>query len=335
VYGSFGSDRIASYTLRVIGAASPGINYFVEIYGDCSGEYFAAFQNVSITANKSLNVTMRKLVGAYDASGDVNTSKITINLFKNSGNKTNCNAADTGGTVNCQALSQPHLEIEVRHSSVYGGQSIKYMLDSLSNGSFKMPFLSGSTVKLTIFEQGTSPLVKTVSLSQNVTNITVFPFMPDKINSDGSKTALNKTGNEGSAQIIRFYRNSDECNVYNPPESCALEGGNFSVSEFNPMSAMMAGKVNMRLISSNVTLYFLNVDLMASGPPEPEKSESALSGGVDNSSNLQKAWKFGSMAPRIYDQVFIGMKDSSLNSSWSYNMSIPVLYGENISATPP
>jgi PGF-pre-PGF domain-containing protein len=327
----------AYYRLDVMGSTSPGIEYFIEFYGknassdsENPGNYVsvAAFKNVTITSDKSLNFTLKPLAGLYATGGDVNTSKVSINLFKNTNNKTACTVADN---VNCFVLSNPHIEIEVKDSNIYNGDAFHYTVESISNGNFNISFLNTSTVKLTIFDQSTSPSKKTLNLSQNNINTTVFSFMPDKILPNGTKVEFNKTG-ECMMQNIRFYRSGGSCDVYNPPESCALEGGNFSVGEFNPMKAMLAGKVNLRLTTPNVTLYFINVDLIASGPPEPDRSESAMSE-TRGASSLQMAWRFGSMAPRIYDYVLIGINDSSINSSWSYNISIPALFGENISAT--
>jgi len=337
------AGSLAFYNMSVMGSTS-GINYFIEFYGKNAssdagdpGNTFsvAAFQNFTIYNNThpgSFNITLRRLAGTHQIGGDVNTSKVTINLFKNTGNKTACNAADTGATINCQALSKPHIEIDVKDSNIYNGQNVHYIIEELSNGSFKIPFLNTSTVKISIFDQGTSPTKKTLNLSQNVNNVTIYSFMPEKILPNGTKMEFNKT-TEGMMQNIRFYRSGGSCDVYNPPESCALEGGNFSGAGFDPMRAMLAGKTNLRITTPNVTLYLINVDLLASGPPEPDRSESAMSE-TRTASSLSAAWRFGSMAPRIYDHVLIGVRDTTINSSWSYNISIPLLFGENISATP-
>lgn len=329
---------LAYYRVYVMGSAT-GIYYFIEFYGknasDDAGNpgnaiSVAAFQNFTIYNNThpgSFNITLKPLAGAYATGGDVNTSKTTINLFKNTGNKTECNAADTSGTINCTVLSNPHIEVDVKDSNIYNGQNVHYIIEELSNGSFKMPFLNTSTVKISIFEQGSSPLKKTLNLSQNINNITIYSFMPEKILPNGTKVEFNKT-DEGMMQNIRFYKSNATCNVYNPPEDCALEGGNFSGATFDPMRAMLAGKSNLRITTPNITLYLINVDLLASGPPEPDRSEAAMSE-TRSSSGLSAAWRFGSMAPKIYDYVLIGINESSINSSWSYNISIPLLYDEN------
>jgi len=326
-------SSLAYYRLDVMGSTS-GIEYFIEFYGKNAssdagdpGSAFsvAAFQNFTINQSTSFNITLRRLAGVYATGGDVNISKVTVNLFKNTNNKTACNAAD----ANCFALSNPHIEIEVKDSNIYNGQNVHYIVESISNGSFSMPFLNTSIVKISTFDQGTSPSEKTLNLSQNINNITIYSFMPDKILPNGTRTEFNKSV-EGAMQNIRFYRSGGDCDVFNPPESCALEGGNFSGAGFDPMRAMLAGKSNLRITTPNVTIYLINVDLIASGPPEPDRSEQPLSG----SSSLQSAWRFGSMAPKIYDQVLIGVTDPTINSSWSYNISIPVLFGENLTATP-
>lgn len=330
---------IAYYRLEVMGS-SGGINYFVEFYGKNttddtgnpgSGLPVAAFQNFTVyVSNISMfNITLRRLAGSYIASGDVNTSKTTVNLYKNSGNKTACTAADN---QNCFELSSPHAELRIKDNNIYNGQEFQYIIESFTNGSFSMPFLNTSTVKLSIFEQGTSPIKKTLDLSQSVNNITIYDFNPDKILPNGTREEFNKTS-EGMLHNIRFYRSTSTCNVINPPESCALPEANFSGAEFDPMKVMLAGKSNLRLTTPNLTIYFINVDLLASGPPEPDRSESAMSESR-GASSLQTAWRFGSMAPRIYDYVFIGIREPTIDTSWSYNMSLPVLFGENLTGSP-
>lgn len=335
--------KLAYYRLDVMGSTS-GMNYFVEFFGKNASSdagnplnavSVAAFQNVTVyTANANQNITLRALAGSYATGGDANTSKVTVNLFKNTNNKTSCNAADN---TYCFALSTPHVEVTIKDSNIYNGLEVKYIIESLSSGSFSMPLLNTSTAKVSIFEQSTSPTKKTLNLSQTTSNITIYPFMPQKVLPNGTMVEYNKT-DEGAQQNITFYRSGNSsgvnCDVYNPPASCALEGGTFSGAEFDPMKAMMAGKVNMRLTTPNITLYFINVDLLASGPPEPDRSEQALSGGTSTSSSLQAAWKFGSVAPNIYDSVLIGVNQTGFNSSWGYNISIPALYGEDMSAAP-
>jgi hypothetical protein len=126
---------------------------------------------------------------------------------------------------------------------------------------------------------------------------------------------------------IRFMRNSAACNVYTPDvTTCQL--GNAKNADFDPLQAMMAGKVNlwMKASPSNITLYFINVDMMASGPPDAAFSEN-VSGASVGTNTLSQVWKFGSMAPDIYDKVMIGIPyNSSIDESWNQYVNISALY---------
>ncbi len=301
---------IAFYNISVM--ASPlGIEYLVEFYGNGTNEYFASFRNVTIKEDKELNVTLTKLAGNYTVGGDVNTSKVTVQL-QNS----------TGGALTTNA----HVEVEVKHNSLYGGQPVHYIIEQLTDGSFSMPFLNDSTVRVKIFSQDSAPRAIKLNLSKNWTNITLKSFDMEFVNETGDFD-FNETEKQEFIDI-RFYRNSNECNVPNPPDSCQL-GNSFS-GAFDPFQALMAGKSNLkiRLKTTNITLYFINVDLLASGPPDAELSQDAISD-ASTSTSLEKAWRFGSLAPNIYDYVWVGIPYSGLNESWGYSVKIPYLYDEN------
>jgi len=313
----------ARYNLELMGSPS-GIEYMIEFYGNSSTEYYAAFQNVTMhNQSINLNITLRPLAGAFVQGTTLSTKKVTVRLFKNLVNKSECTVAD--GTM-CQYLQNPHVEVEVKSPYIYNNSPVHYIIEEISNGSFSMPFLSGSTAKVNIFSQDTAPQRRTLNLSNPINNITLYPFRPEKINPNGQLEEFNQT--EKALFTMRFYRSGGSCDVQNPPESCALEGGNFSMAEFDPMKAMLAGKVNLRIITPNITLYFINVDMLASGPPEPQHSERAFSESR-GASSLEVAWRLGSLAPKVYDYVYIGITDPSINSTWTYNMSITKLFDEN------
>jgi len=301
--------NLGSYRTTLMGS-DIGINYMIEFYGNNSNEYFAAFQNITVSGNTSVNVTLRRLAGVYTTGGDVNTSKTIINIQN-----------ETGAAITTNA----HVEVLVRDSNIYNGDQVHFIIESLTNGSFSMPFLNTSTVKINVFSQDSAPMSKKINLSNSVNNITLQRFKMEKLNATGKQEFDNTT----KALIdVKFFRYDESvCNVFNPPSSCQI-GGGFK-GDFDPFQAMLAGKVNlwMHLTTSNITLYFINVDLLASGPPDAQMSESAITN-TTTSTSLQQAWRFGSMAPDIYDYVLIGIPLVA-NTSWSYNMSIPALYDED------
>jgi PGF-pre-PGF domain-containing protein len=253
---------------------------------------------------------LRKLAGNYTEGTDVNTSMTRVQLQNSTGS-----AVTTGA----------HVEVKVTHSSLYNGNDVNYIVESLTNGAFSMPFLNDSTVKVQVFAQNSAPRKTTLNLSSNETSITMKSFGMEVINGTGGFQDFNtsmKTGLE-----VKFYTYSDACNVLNPPSSCQL--GSTHTGDFDPLQAMMAGKSNLRMhqTSSGTILYFINVDLLASGPPDAQMSESAST--TSSSSSIQQAWQLGSLAPDIYDYVWVGLPYSGLNETWSYSVTIPYLYDEN------
>ena len=128
---------------------------------------------------------------------------------------------------------------------------------------------------------------------------------------------------------IGFYRNNATCNVPEPPENCLLS--NVLATEFDPLKMLLAGKCNLRikLKSTNVTLYFINVDLLASGPPDAQLPEKAINESSEPTA-MEQAWRFGSLAPKIYEYVWVGIPyNESVNESWDFEVKIPYLYDEN------
>lgn len=306
-----GNDTVAFYNISVMGSAD-GVNYFVEFYGNDSTNYLAALQNISITGDTELNVSMSRLAGAYTTGTDVNTSMTTVRIV----NSTN----DTIST-------NPHVELEITHDSFNGGNAVHYMIESLSSGTFTHPFLNDSTVKTIVYPQDGAPRKKTLNLSENNLNVTVRSFEMKFYNETSGQFEEFDTTKKSNLEV-EFYRYTSGCNDQNPPASCQL--GDTYTGDFNPLQAMMAGKANLRmnLTSSNVVLYFINVDLIASGPPDANVAESYTSR-TSTSSSFEEAWKFGSLAPDIYDHVWVGIPYSDLTESWSYTMNIPYLYDED------
>ncbi|MBI3623091.1 hypothetical protein HY212_03370 [Candidatus Pacearchaeota archaeon] len=313
---------LAFYNISVLNS-----NYLVEFYatnttGGAGAEWLAAFQNVSLTgqsagANVQQNLTLRKLAGSYVAGGDINTSKITINLQNSSGSAV--------------TQDKPHIDVHITHSS-FG--ELTYIIESFSNGSFSIPLLNDSVVKLKIFSNNAPPKEKTLNLSQAVNNITLVTMSSGnsgfkRINSSGGIEDMNIT-NSSWAVNMRFLKSSSTCDVINTPSNCSLT--NTNVKDFNPFTALVAGKINMemKLTSSNVTLTFYNFDMFSAKQPPMESvmNDQASSG----ASSANQVWQFGSFVPAdVYDYAVLGIpySDSVIDDSGNVNMSIPVLYDEN------
>ena len=145
-------------------------------------------------------------------------------------------------------------------------------------------------------------------------------------------------GGSISGVQIGLYISNSTCDVPNPPAGCVATSS-ANLSEFNPLKAVVGGgalSFRMGLISTGIIIHYVNVDLLASGPPSGE-FESGTS--ESTSSGFESALKFGSNGPTIYDYILISMpytegssSVAGLNESASVNLSIPKLYDESWSS---
>ena len=326
-----GAGSIGYYNISLM-SASAGINYMVEFYakntaneaatGNSTSEYFAWFQNISMTGNRNFNITLTRLLGTNDSTTQwgVNTSKTRINIQNSTG----------------QALtSNMHVEVLVKHPS-YG--TMHYIIEDLVNGSFMLPFLNNTIqAKALIFPQG-PPAEKTINLSRTETNITIddgngFGFR--KVNSTGGYETLNISD---LPIKMRFLRNSADCNIPNPSTDCELT--TMTAESFNPFKAMVAGKVNMELsiTATNVTIRYVNFDMFSAKPPTNSIFSRNASSYTQSSTSLEQVWDFGGFAPATaYDHIEIKIPyndttattSNYINEAWDTKISIPVLYNED------
>lgn len=320
--------NLAFYNITTMGSAS-GITYMLEFYAKNASTdagnpgtaiSLAAFQNVTVQNTAvSLNLTLRPMGGAYDTTtGGVNTTKIKVNV-QNS----------TGGAIS----TGMHIDAKVKNPA-FG--TVHYIVESTSGGSFFISVLNNSNwAKVMVFPQEGPPVEKTLNLSLAENNITVWTGETGfrRMNSSGNLEQVNVT-NPAQKINMTFYRYADGCNLPMPPAGCLLT--QIDVQDFNPMALMMAGKVNleMKFLTTNTTLYFVNFDLFAAKPP----TNSVLNGNASraDSSAQSQIWEAGSFVPDVYDYAFIGMPYNSsstaidyINESYRFNMSLPYLKDEN------
>ena len=333
---NYNVNALAWYNISVMGAAG-GINYLLEMYaknatselGNSGGaNNLAIFQNITIynaTNPGSYNLTLYKLAGGYYSSGTtLNTSQIRVNVLNS-----------TGGAI----TNNINVNVKVKNP-VFG--TMNYIIESVSSGVFYMPVMNNSNwAKVMVFSNDAPPKEITLNLSAVEQNISVVSMGESngvgmrRINETGGMMAVNSTQlNSSLAMNLRFLRNSGEwgtsCNVLNPDEGCSLSS--VEAKRFNPLTAMVAGKVNMemKMTSTNVTMTFVNFDMFAAKQPPMESimNDQATTG----ASSTSQVWQFGSFAPpNTYEYVIISMpyNDSAINDSGDINLSAPTLYDEN------
>lgn len=311
---------LGTYNTSLMGA-SAGLLWMVEAYAGTtenrtvgnatSEEQFVSLQNVTMnTTTQIRNITLVKAVGAYVTGGDVNSSKIEIAIL------------DSNGT----APQDAHIELFLR-SPVFG--TINYMIESLTNGKFNFTFPNNTQeAEVRVYTNQFAPKEQKVKLYStdvagiNRTNVTIFAFRPMMVLDNGSISDSKMGSNR---LTMRFMKYSAACNVYTPADSCKV--GDDKSADFDPLGAMMAGKINLWMkTKTNITLYFINVDMMASGPPDAMMNDNASSA-TASSTSAEQVWKFGSAAPDVYDKVMIGIPyNASIDENMSYVINISSLF---------
>lgn len=204
------------------------------------------------------------------------------------------------------------------------GTEYMQMIDA-SNGLFNVSLIQGESIKkLTVFTQQYAPVSTPVSASvlsgaSDTTSIDCFNGVCNiTLRSFGEYDPFNQSQDFS----MGIYKSNASCNVPNPPDYCDLCGGTMDESEFSPFNAILKGDINMMITSGDISVYYINVDLLASGPPDASFTES----GTEAAGGLEAAWQFGSQGPDIYDYVIIGMPYNSSLENKTITVKIQKLY---------
>ena len=270
------------------------------------------FSSVSGLFGVASNISMETVSGGQI---NISTAKQSFSII----NSTN----STLDTVNA------HVEVNVDYSS-QGAIEFTWM-DDINQGStstFSLPLLNSTGVKeMNVFVGGGNFAPKRVSYTpsqlQSSVNITLNSFNPNAIDSALAASSIT----------MALYVSNSTCDIPNPAGSCLL-GGSQDMSSFNPMSAIMGGgKLSFRMGVGNISVHYVNVDMIASGPPDALFDSST---NPSTSETFESALRFGSGGPTIYDYVLISMpytvgssSQTGLNETGAVNMSIPLFYDDN------
>lgn len=299
-----GSTRIGGF--RNISSVGSGLNSF----------NFTSMYPLLGTAG---NITMDTL---GPSNANVSTAKQVFTIV----NASNSTMTNVDG----------HIEVMVDYSS-YQAIEFTWMLDieqgSLSN--FSVPLLNATGIKeMNIFLSGGTgdfaPKKKTYTLAdiQTRQRINVTSFNPGDI--DGASL---------SGLRIALLKSNSSCDLPAPNSACYVgsseSGQAFGESGgFNPMSAILGGgklSFRMGLLSSGISVHYVNVDMLASGPPDVLFDDSTR---TESSGGFSAAMRFGSGGPTIYDFVLISIPyvetaGVGLDDSGRVTMNISVLYDDN------
>jgi len=304
------------YNMTLIGSVL-GSDILLFATAKNGSNYYGAFKKITLTGaspDLELNFSMQPLAGGYTGNITIQgmdtkyiETKLVRFLFQNSSGSPLGNAF-VSASVNYSYVNQT---------------AFTWMTDvsTSDNGTAKLPMLS-TDVMMEVFTNEGAPKKTTISssrLSTDPVNVTIIPFNPGGI--DEAFVDL----------FIDFLVSNSTCDVPEPPTGCSLMPQT-NLSEFNPLGIVIGGgtmSFRMGRISNGITVHYINVDLLASGPPDVLFDGSANSS--SNSSAFAEAWRFGSSGPTIYDSILLGMpySDATLDDSQNVSVLMRRLYDEN------
>jgi len=294
--------------------------------GNNGSVYYGSFKNLSIPLTSAdldnINFSMQVMLGS--------AANISVQDMGDSGALKNITAGQTtfaliNGSGDAITTAQVHLEVELDYSDLITGlRSFTWMADISSGGTgtVTLPLFNYSVKKLNLFTQNFAPLNKKYTAAElDVTqvNLTLAQFNPGGI--DAASGTINDL-------YIDILQSSTTCDVPSPPSGCSLAGES-TEGNFKPLNAVVSGgaiSFRMRKNSNNITVHYINVDMLASGPPDASFDGSANESA--SGSSLDQAWRFGSQGPEIYEKVLIGIPydDSTVDESASMSILLNQLY---------
>ncbi|MBD3155809.1 MAG: PGF-pre-PGF domain-containing protein, partial [Candidatus Aenigmarchaeota archaeon] len=313
---------IGFYNMTLIGSAM-GADIMLFATARNGSSYYGAFESLTLNAESSdreLNFTLHPLVGSeanITLDGPMG-DRVNVTTLKKSFKLQN----STGSTPN-----SAHVEFQVDYSSL-DSAAFTFMADvqSTSNGIFSLPILNTSVDEVNIYSPNFAPLKTSLTQSNLQSSPTII-----------NMTAFNPGGiDEVMSDLkIGMYTSNTTCDVPSPPSGCSLIPQDKNLDEFHPLTVVMGGgdiSFRMRKNSNNITVHYVKVDMLASGPPDVAFDSSANSSESGNS--VEEAWRFGSQGPEIYDYVLLGMpyNESNYDERGSFNIRIELLYDDNWNA---
>jgi hypothetical protein len=315
------------YNISLPYYAGETVRYILFAAGMNNTEYRGSYRDITVTGDvDNFNFTMYGMLGSaaditmFDSAGgwnfhNVSTKKLTFSLV---------NSTEILSDI------RAHTETKLDYSN-YNCTEFTFMGDiSAGTGTFSLPLLNVTGIKeINIYTSDYAPKrvsTKTVAQLINNTNITMAAFRP------GGDGIPGKSAIANTSIMIDLYRSNSTCDVPNPPTGCRLTDQK-SLNNFNPMPSIIGGgEVSFRMGSGGVMVHYVDVDLMASGPPDALFEDNSGINSTD--ATFSGALKFGSGGPTIYQYVLISIPysdtvGSGLDDSLDINMSVPAFYDDD------
>ncbi len=296
--------------------------------GKIGNEYFAGFRNYTLTYGTDIpgfNFTLYRMLGT---PANITLNEGTLNITVGKTEFTLVNSTSVLSHANAMAkIYFDYSDLDMSPEGAAGPQFKRIVhADDIVEGTFKIPLINHSIKEISILAQGdyaSKRIPKSVSnLQQDSINLTLEVFNPQSL-----------SGETGTSISIAIYRSNSTCNL--PNSSCAALTST-NAEDFNPLTTVIGGgALNFEVGIGEVLIRYINVDLIASGPPTGMfDSNSDVT--ENTSGSFNKLMRFGSNGPTIYDYVLVALPytegnatTTGLNESADVNISIPYLYLEN------
>lgn len=319
------------YNITLPYAAAETVNYFLYAAAQNS-TFMGSYLNITVSGDVAgLNFTMYELMGEegminMSVAGSANRQIVYTKRqnFKLVNSSTNASLSGVSA----------HVEAIVNYSD-YGCKEFTFMesIAATAGSNFSLPLLNVTGFKeMNVYSMNFAPKrVSKRTAAQIIANpnISMSVFNPESID-----------GSIGKANIfVALMKSNATCDVPNPSFKCSVTDSS-NMNSFNPLSAVVGGgalSFRMGMANSGIEIHYVNVDMLASGPPDGLFDGSlSENNGTSTGDSFSSALKFGSNGPTIYDYVLVSIPytkgnatRSGLNDSQDVNVSIPLLYDEN------
>jgi len=318
------------YNITLPGPAESA-NYMLFATARNGTSYYGGYRNMSLNFSSSgteINFTMRPLMST-DWAGT--NSNITMNNAVDWSQLNVSTAKQKFNLVNSTSFLNDlssHIEVTVDYSN-YNATEFTFMLDTIQGGSasFYVPLINSTGVKeMNIYSANYAPKrVGTRTAAEIIANnnITLKTFNPEGIEATIAASNI----------VMELYISNSTCDVPNPDSSCVV-GSSTNMDDHNPLGALIGGgKLSFRMGTGGILIHYVNVDMLASGPPDALFDGSTSETTTDG---FDSALRFGSLGPTIYDFVLVSLpytqgstSTTGLNEGAEVNISIPLFYDEN------
>ena len=319
------------YNITLPGTAE-ATNYLLYATATDGTKYYGGYRNISLNftdTDTEVNFTAWPLMSTD--WGTLN-SNITMNDATDWARINISTARQTFNLVNGTGLLNEisaHIEVTVDYTN-YNATEFTFMMGIAqgASSSFYVPLINATGIKeINVYSMNYAPKrVGTRTAAQILANnnITLNNFDPEDI--DKALAASNI--------IMELYISNSTCDVPNPTTGCRI-GSSENMGDHDPFGAIIGGgKLSFRMGTGGILIHYVNVNLLASGPPDAlfDGSTSETTTGDFNS-----ALRFGSLGPTIYDFVLVSIpytegssSTTGLDESAEVNISIPLFYDENL-----